>query len=306
MPKAKTAQNLKLQKCIDIFGSDIFSTDGSVLLCKLCSKVVCAESKDKVQQHVNGQKHKTLLNRQEEARDPAQTLLRFDSNRKSTFSMDLCRAMVHANIPFYKLENPTLRSFLAKYTNQMIPDESTLRKGYLKTCYEDTMQTIRNVLKGQRIWISIDETTDSVGRYIANVIVGLMSDDEPQRSYLLHVESMEKANHTTIAKLFDDDVKLIDPEFNRDHVLLFVTDAAPYMVKAAKGLQMLYTKMVHVTCLAHGLHRVAEHIRSQFCDLDRLVSRIKKVFLKSPSRVSTFKGIQRYTVVTANFLNIFK
>ena len=45
-------------------------------------------------------------------------------------------------------------------------------------------------------------------------------------------------------------------EVKRDTILFFVTDAAPYMLKAAKGLKMLYPRMVHLTCLAHGLHRV--------------------------------------------------
>jgi len=38
---------------------------------------------------------------------------------------------------------------------------------------------------------------------------------------------------------------------NRENELLFVSDAAPYMIKAAKSLQLLYPKMIHVTCL-HG------------------------------------------------------
>lgn len=289
MPKTKAVLHKKLQKIVEEFGSESFSTDGSVLLCKLCSKVVCSESRDKVQQHVNGQKHKALIKQQ--ACVPAQSFLSFETNRKSEFSMDLCRAMVNANIPLYKLENPSFRSFLEKYTQHSVPNESTLRKGYLNNCYDETMKTIRKALQGQRIWISIDETTDTLGRFIGNVIVGVMSGDEPQKSFLLHVEALEKVNHTTIAKLFDDSIKIIDPDFNRDHVLLFVTDAAPYMVKAAKGLQMLYSKMLHVTCLAHGLHRVAEQIRAKYADVDRLVSQMKKVFLKSPSRVAAFKGM---------------
>jgi hypothetical protein len=42
-----------------------------------------------------------------------------------------------------------------------------------------------------------------------------------------------------------------------ENILLFVTDFVPYMVKAARGLQVLYPRMVHLTCLVHPLHRVA-------------------------------------------------
>ncbi|KRY05109.1 hypothetical protein T12_6281, partial [Trichinella patagoniensis] len=47
--------------------------------------------------------------------------------------------------------------------------------------------------------------------------------------------------------------------------------------------------MLHLTCLVHGLHRIAEHIRCLFPDVDRLIFNVKKVFLKAPSRVQLFK-----------------
>lgn len=56
-------------------------------------------------------------------------------------------------------------------------------------------------------------------------------------------------------------------------------------------MQVMYPKMVHLTCLVHGLHRVAEEIRLNFPDLDRLVANIKKVFLKAPNRIEKFKEI---------------
>ena len=58
---------------------------------------------------------------------------------------------------------------------------------------------------------------------------------------------------------------LLWPEGIRyNDILLFVTDAAPYIVKAGKVVQAFYQKMVHITCLAHNLHRVAEEIRANF------------------------------------------
>lgn len=46
-----------------------------------------------------------------------------------------------------------------------------------------------------------------------------------------------------------------------NNVLLFSTDAGSYMVKAVNSLKALNSKMVHVTCLAHAHHQVAEKIR---------------------------------------------
>jgi len=74
-----------------------------------------------------------------------------------------------------------------------------------------------------------------------------------------------------------------------NNVLLFLSDAAPYMNKAGTAIKALYSKMVHVTCLAHGMHRVAEEIRGKFPCIDKLISRVKQVFLKAPSCTILFK-----------------
>lgn len=71
---------------------------------------------------------------------------------------------------------------------------------------------------------------------------------------------------------------------------MFLSDAAPHMVKAAKCIYAFYPKMVHITCVAHGLHRIAETIRGQFPKIDELVSNTKKIFLKAPSRIDLFKN----------------
>lgn len=63
-------------------------------------------------------------------------------------------------------------------------------------------------------------------------------------------------------------------------MLLFVTDAAPYMVAAGKALRVLYSKMIHTTCAAHGLHRIAEFVKEEFDDVNELISNVKKIFIK--------------------------
>lgn len=65
-----------------------------------------------------------------------------------------------------------------------------------------------------------------------------------------------------------------------DRILLGMTDAAAYMISAMRSLKTLFPKMLHVTCFAHGLHRVAEYIRCQFKNVNELVSNTKSVFVK--------------------------
>lgn len=89
--------------------------------------------------------------------------------RKTQFFIDMCKAMVAVNMSWRSLENEVWRSFLIKYTKQDILNESTLRKNYLDDCYKIAMQNIKNIVENY-VWVSIDETTDKIGRYVANLL----------------------------------------------------------------------------------------------------------------------------------------
>jgi hypothetical protein len=62
-------------------------------------------------------------------------------------------------------------------------------------------------------------------------------------------------------------------------------------MKAGTALKVIFPTMTHLTCLAHGLHRVAETIRANFPPVDKLVSSVKKVFVKAPYRKEAFKAV---------------
>ena len=61
-----------------------------------------------------------------------------------------------------------------------------------------------------------------------------------------------------IARAFNGSINLLGEDFGENKILQLLTDAAPYKVKAANSLKVFYSKLIHVTCLVHGLHRVAE------------------------------------------------
>ncbi|XP_023215156.1 uncharacterized protein LOC111617975 [Centruroides sculpturatus] len=209
------------------------------------------------------------------------------SSKKNEFSADLCHAIIAANIPFKTLENTHFRNFLEKYCHQKIPSESTLRKYYVQPAYEDIISRIRDNLKDSYLWFSVDETTDSLGRYVANLIVGKLDADGPSRAYLIYTKQLTKTNHETVAHFVNNGLKIINPD--EDKVLVAVTDAASYMVPAMKTLKIFFPALVHVTCLAHGLNRVAEQIRVEYEKVNKLISSVKKVFIKAPSRVQAFR-----------------
>ena len=177
---------------------------------------------------------------------------------------------------------------MEKYATLPIPTESTLRKKYLASCYEDTINKIRNSVGKNKIWVSIDETSDVDGRFVANVVVvvGTLKREQPGEIFLLACEMLDSVNNSSIP-VFDNAMNLLWPDnVERENVLLFVSDAAPYVIKA---LQLLYPKIMHVTHLAHALHRVVKEVRRSYPEVEKLIVNRKKIFIKSPLRVQKFK-----------------
>ena len=184
-----------------------------------------------------------------------------------------------------------LRDFFRDFTEHEIPSAVTLRLNYVKLVYHQTLDYIRNSVSDHRIWISIDKTTYVTGRFVAHLIIGILSTTRI-KSFLFHAECLEKTNSSTISLTFLNALAVLWPDgVHHDRVLLFVTDAAAYMQKAASTLKVIFPRMLYVTCAAHAIHRVAEEIRSMFPNVDKLISSGKKIFLKSASRVSTFREI---------------
>ena len=114
--------------------------------------------------------------------------------------------------------------------------------------------------------------------------------EQPGEIYLLACEVLERVNNSSIAVVFDKAVNFLWPDtVQRGNVILFVSDAALYMIKAAKTLQLLYPKIIHVICLAHALHRVAVEVRGSKPEVDKLIANGKKIFIKIPLQVQKFK-----------------
>ena len=189
MGKEKSSTCATLKRYVSEFGSDIFSTDGHVLYCKMCEIKINFEKEYNISQHMKTDKHQKSVKRQnDQEQRKLQQLLTNQSSAKSNFNKDLCQAMVSANIPLNKLSNNTFRVFLEKYTGKHIPMEATLRKGYIDDIFNTTMDKIKMEIRQNKICVSIDETCDVEGRFIANVIVGILKPDCPGRMFLLHSE----------------------------------------------------------------------------------------------------------------------
>lgn len=215
------------------------------------------------------------------------------THKTNKFRRDLCEAFVSADIPLNKLSAVKLSHFLEGYTGYTVPNQSTLRKYYVPDIYQNTLASLQRKAAGKKLWVSLDETTDAEQRYVACFVFGILGvEDEQGKCYLGNVAELQSVNHSTVAAFFNDSIRIIWPEQTLyDNILVATTDAAPYMIKAMRTLKGLFPKMVHVTCLAHGLHRVAELVRATNPDVNRLISSAKSVFLKAPHRTQLFKQL---------------
>ncbi|XP_018497207.1 uncharacterized protein LOC108865052 [Galendromus occidentalis] len=187
--------------------------------------------------------------------------------------MDLCSASMKPDTALHKLSNDAQKNFLEHHTSMKLPELSTLRKTYVPEVYADAIDRIRQGIARSKIWVSIDETTDKAGLSIAKVVEGKLERTHFSRSYLLVCEQLDKCNATTIAHIFVKSMKVVRiGDVHYDRFLIFVSDAARYMGRAAASLKVLFPRMIHVTCLAHGQHRVSEEIRGLFPKVDQLIA----------------------------------
>jgi hypothetical protein len=128
MPKTKLNLKIKLNNFLKQFG-DIFSTDGKILYCQLCTKEVNSTKKYYVEQHIKSQTHVLAAKRKTQ---PIKQQFIEKSILKSDYNYDLCEALIAADIPLFKLKNEKFKNFLEKYTKNKTPDDSTLKKSYTK------------------------------------------------------------------------------------------------------------------------------------------------------------------------------
>ena len=294
MPKVKSTKSERLEAYVKSFGSEIFSTDGKVLLCRICERPVSAEKKFLVSQHVNGARHKASWDKKNQSNSASVVQLApfiEASGKQSQFSLELCDALLSADIPLHKLDNRKFGDFLTKWCRQAIPCSATLRLNYIKKVYDSKMEFIRNSVGDRSIWVSVDETTDAKGRFVAHVVIGTLEAVE-SRCFLLHAECLAGTNGSTIPQAFMNAMSVLWPAgIRHDKVLLFVSDAASYMKTAGAALKVLFPRLIHITCAAHALHRMSELVRSLFPSIDKLISCVKKIFLKSAARVTTFREV---------------
>ena len=277
MPKVRATNSELLTKYTTEF--PCLRAAAGKLVCNLCEDIVSYSKKFQVTQHMDSAKHRRKASLRDSGTWNPTPPISTTFTRELDYAKDIAEMFTSANIPLNKLNNPHVSRFLAKWTNNPTPSEASIRLKYVPNLFNTKLLELKRSLALKKKWISVDETTDSLGRYVANAVVGTF-DSEDTKVYLVNMEILESVNHSTVARFIKNSIEKISS--NPDDFLACITDGAAYMKKGLEGLQVLMPKLIHVTCLAHAMHRVCEKIREKNEHIDRLVTAVKKILIKPP------------------------
>ncbi len=295
MPKIKQSSSASMRQWILPYNknSEVLVTDGRVVSCVLCAKDIVCKKRNHVDSHCASSTHIAALRRADRSNMKQQTLPVLTSsamNDQVTFARDLCEVFLAANIPLWKLTNDKVKNFFEKYTSYRLPSESTIRKTQVSALFHETLRKVREKVGSHYVYITVDETTDARGDYVANLLIGTLTRSEVGSPFLIASGTLERTNGSTVSAFVNDSlIRFYEGKPFSDLILVLVTDAAPYMGVVGRNLKEIYSNLIHVTCVAHGIHRLCEKVRELFPDVNRLISSSRKIFLKCPSRCDVYK-----------------
>lgn len=170
MPKETKSRNQVLVDWVKEFPD--FQTDGIVLFCKVCNCTVAAQKKYHCQQHIATRKH---IKKRSSTRECSKATFTCNSTTKrqvlfwsflslserycTHFSICTFNSIyfacpsknliiwniftILADIPLHKLNNKDWKSFMEKYMNRSMPDDSTIRRNYVKDLYQNVLTKLQ-------------------------------------------------------------------------------------------------------------------------------------------------------------------
>ncbi|VVC26448.1 Ribonuclease H-like domain,Domain of unknown function DUF659 [Cinara cedri] len=160
------------------------------------------------------------------------------------------------------------------------------KKKYLLDHHSKIMNQIIRYIGNNYVYIIIDKTTDPKDLAIANLLIGKL-DGTPNKSYLVACKELESTNYETICQFTNSSLKIF-PGIEQK-VLIFISDAGTYTIKAVNTCKIFFPKLIHTTCMALVANRILEKIRELYPDINKLINDGKIAFLKAPSRINKYR-----------------
>jgi len=212
----KTELIQKQKKWLKEFDGQFRSDGQGVIMCVVCDHNVPAEKKSQLTQHVVTAKHRLGLEKNKKEKREGisstqgrQQMLTEMNPSASSYSHLVAKAFIHSNVSLNVLNNQHMKLLLKTNSNGFVPAELTIHKNYLPRVYDEVIDKISKELDRKKIWSSIDETTDAMKRFVACFVVGQLSAEKGNKSYLLNCEVLEEVNYETISNFFQDSIDLL-------------------------------------------------------------------------------------------------
>lgn len=278
----------------------ILSTDGTILKCDLCNKLIkydTSHGSTTLKTHLESKKH--ILNLSKPSDRSKQPFLlksingmKNDKQRKEEFNQELCNAWVGANIPLVKLNNVGIKNFLTKWAKFNIPDESTLRTGYVvKECDRIRKEIIEDVID-KDICLIVDEATAN-NKKILHILVGKL-DGHDFKPKLFEVRILEATDSLTVTHAIIETITSLYPDGVRyDKVRLILSDQAPYVTCAGKKLKEFYPNLIRVTCVVHAFQIVCLKLKELNRVANSFQSSFQSLFDRASHRMAEYKTSTR-------------
>jgi hypothetical protein len=187
-----------------VITDDSFTTDGKIVIYLACNRSIGCSMKSRLEQNARSSLHTKNMQLSFSKKLVLLTQVQQSSTSRNELFKDMCNWMVSANSPWFKLQMPEFRSFLEKYCKQHMPDQSTLRKHYLPTWYEETLENMRGNIGVAFLWVA-------VGCFIENLVAVNLDIEVPSNPHLICFKVLRHTYHSTVAIFLNDWLKALWP-----------------------------------------------------------------------------------------------
>ena len=275
-------KTIKDYKCLEILKADNEKVD---VLCQICCKSFTVSKSNHPVDHIDGSKHRKCVSLQKQRQA---VFVPSGRRQEDDFNILLTEAWIGAGLPIKALANDKLKRFLETNFKRSIPSTNSLYYNYAEKTFKNKFEKLKEMARSwDYFYLTFDECDHSGSKYYA-ILIGQLDGTGPHSPYLLAItkESTSPNSEIVQQKVVQALSTLGTLDFCKFR--LFVTDNASYNPAAAAGLNVLFTKMIHLTCVTHMTARVSSSILDANPEVNELVKNIKKVFEKSPMRVNTY------------------
>lgn len=139
-------------------------------------------------------------------------------------------------------------------------------------------------------YLLLDESPDRLKRKVLNILFGELNSETKSIPIFFKCIEIESCISQELFEIVDFELKQIFNQINEiKNFMLLVTDRAAYCKSLGKLLKITYTNLVHVTCLCHALHNLADSISNLSPKTNKLI----KYFKKSMNRGSKIRKLYK-------------